>query len=51
MKTYKINSPPTFSRTTKHETHYGVKEYTTEFYDNIKSLSVAPPKVSDKLSR
>ena len=39
MKTYKITSPPTFSRTTKHETHYGVKEYTTEFYDNIKSLS------------
>ena len=39
METYKINSPPTFSRTTKHETPYGVKEYTTEFYDNIKSLS------------
>ena len=51
IETYKINSPPTFSRTTKHETPYGVKEYTTEFYDNIKSLSVAPLKVSDKLSR
>lgn len=36
IETYKINSPPTFSRTTKHETPYGVKEYTTEFYDNIK---------------
>ena len=36
METYKINSPPTFSRTTKHDTPYGVKEYTTEFYDNIK---------------
>lgn len=36
METYKINSPPTFSRTTKHETPHGVKEYTTEFYDNIK---------------
>lgn len=39
METYKINSPPTFSRTTKHETPYGMKEYTTEFYDNVKSLS------------
>lgn len=39
METYKINSPPTFSRTTKHDTPYGVKEYTTEFYDNLKSLS------------
>lgn len=39
METYKINSPPNFSRTTKHETPYGIKEYTTEFYDNIKSLS------------
>ncbi|EMC00322.1 rolling circle replication-associated protein [Streptococcus mutans] len=39
METYKINSPPTFSRTTKHETQYGIKEYITEFYDNIKSLS------------
>lgn len=37
METYKINSPPTFSRTTKHDTPYGVKEYTTEFYDNIKA--------------
>lgn len=40
METYKINSPPTFSRTTKHETPHGVKEYTTEFYDNIKSLQI-----------
>ena len=39
VESYKINSPPNFSRTTKHETPYGVKEYTTEFYDNIKSLS------------
>lgn len=38
MKNFKINSPPTFSRTTKHETPYGMKEYTTEFYDNIKGL-------------
>lgn len=51
MKTYKINSPPTFSRTTKHETHYGVKEYTTEFYDNIKSLSDTFGGATDKLSR
>ena len=51
MKTYKINSPPTFSRTTKHETHYGVKEYTTEFYDNIKSLSDTFSGATDKLSR
>lgn len=39
METYKINSPPTFSRTTKHGTPCGVKEYTTEFYDNLKRLS------------
>ena len=39
METYKINSPPNFSRTTKYETPYGIKEYTTEFYDNVKSLS------------
>ena len=51
METYKINSPPTFSRTTKHETHYGVKEYTTEFYDNIKSLSDTFGGATDKLSR
>lgn len=38
VETYKITSPPTFSRTTKHDTPYGVKEYTTEFYDNLKSL-------------
>ena len=40
METYKINSPPTFSRTTKHETPHGVKEYTTEFYDNIKACQI-----------
>lgn len=39
MKTFIINSPPNFSRTTTHETPYGMKEYTTEFYDNVKSLS------------
>lgn len=39
METYKINSPPNFSRTTKYETPYGIKEYTTEFHDNVKSLS------------
>ena len=51
METYKINSPPTFSRTTKYETHYGVKEYTTEIYDNIKSLSDTFGGATDKLSR
>mgnify|MGYP003084938604 FL=1 len=51
MKNFKINSPPTFSRTTKHETPYGVKEYTTEFYDNIKSLSDTFSGATDKLSR
>ena len=51
METYKINSPPTFSRTTKHETPYGIKEYTTEFYDNIKSLSDTFGGATDKLSR
>ncbi|VTS46882.1 putative replicative protein [Streptococcus anginosus] len=50
METYKINSPPTFSRTTKHETPYGVKEYTTEFYDNIKSLSDTFSGATDKQS-
>ena len=40
METYKINSPPTFSRTTKHETPHGVKEYTTEFYDNKKACQI-----------
>ena len=39
IETFKINGPPDFSRTTTHETHYGIKEYTTEFYDNIKSQS------------
>ena len=48
METYKINSPPTFSRTTKHETPYGVKEYTTEFYDNIKSLSDTFSRATDR---
>ena len=51
METYKINSPPTFSRTTKHETPHGVKEYTTEVYDNIKSLSDTFSGATDKLSR
>lgn len=48
IETYKINSPPTFSRTTKHETPYGVKEYTTEFYDNIKSLSDTFSRAADR---
>lgn len=48
METYKINSPPTFSRTTKHGTPYGVKEYTTEFYDNIKSLSDTFSRATDR---
>ena len=51
METYKINSPPNFTRTTKHETPYGIKEYTTEFYDNIKSLSDTFSGATDKLSR
>ena len=51
METYKINSSPTFSRTTKHETPHGVKEYTTEFYDNIRSLSDTFSGATDKLSR
>ena len=51
METYKINSPPNFTRTTKHETPYGIKEYTTEFYDNIKSLSDTFRGATDKLSR
>ena len=48
IETYKINSPPTFSRTTKHETPYGVKEYTTEFYDKIKSLSDTFSRATDR---
>ena len=48
IETYKINSPPTFSHTTKHETPYGVKEYTTEFYDNIKSLSDTFSRATDR---
>lgn len=39
MSTYKVNGPPNFTRTTKHSTSNGIKEYTTEFYDNVKSLS------------
>ncbi len=39
MKNFNINSPPNFSQTTKYETPRGTKEYTTEFYDNVKSLS------------
>ncbi|KXU02182.1 hypothetical protein SCODD09_00651 [Streptococcus constellatus] len=39
MKAFKIYRPPNFSKTTTHETPYGIKEYTTEFYDNVKSLS------------
>lgn len=50
IKYYKINSPPNFSRTTKHETPYGVKEYITEFYDNIKSLSGTFSGATDKPS-
>ena len=48
MKTYKINSPPNFSRTTKYETPYGIKEYTTEFYDNVKSLSDTFSRATDR---
>lgn len=48
METYKINSPPTFSRTTKYETPYGIKEYTTEFYDNVKSLSDTFSRATDR---
>lgn len=51
MKNFKINSPPDFSRTTKHETPHGVKEYTTEFYDNVisqKSLSDTFSGATDK---
>ena len=51
METYKINSPPNFTRTTKHETPYGIKEYTTEFYDNIKSLSDTFSGATDKPSK
>ena len=36
MKTLKINNLPDFSRTTIHKTSYGIKKYTTEFYDNVK---------------
>lgn len=39
METYKINRPPNFSKTTTHITPYGSKEYTTEFYDNLKTPS------------
>lgn len=39
MSSYNVNSPPNFTRTTKHSTPNGIKEYTTEFYDNVKSLS------------
>lgn len=48
MKTYKINSPPSFSRTTKHKTPYGMKEYTTEFFDNVKNLSDTFSKTTDR---
>lgn len=48
METNKINSPPNFSRTTKYETPYGIKEYTTEFYDNVKSLSDTFSGATDK---
>ncbi|MCY7016076.1 replicative protein [Streptococcus sanguinis] len=50
VEVYKINSPPNFSRTTKHETPYGLKEYTTEFYDNVKSLSDTFSGATDKQS-
>lgn len=39
METYKINSPPNFSKKTTHITPYGTKEYITEFYDNAKTPS------------
>ncbi|HEK9954492.1 TPA: replicative protein [Streptococcus equi subsp. zooepidemicus] len=49
MDMFDINSPPNFSKTTTHETPYGIKEYTTEFYDNIKSLSDTFSGATDKL--
>lgn len=39
LDSYKVKNPPNFSKTTKHLTPYGFKEYTTEFFDNIKILS------------
>lgn len=51
MEAYTINSPPNFSRTTRHETPYGMKEYTTEFYDNVKSLSDTFSGATDKPSK
>lgn len=48
MKNFNINSPPNYSQVTSHETPYGVKEYITEFYDNIKSLSDTFGGVTDK---
>ncbi|WP_029171757.1 hypothetical protein [Streptococcus suis] len=48
MDTFKINSPPNFTRTTKHSTPNGIKEYTTEFYDNVKSLSDTFSGATDK---
>ena len=51
MKNFHINSPPNFSRTTKHETPYGMTEYTTEFYDNVKSLSDTFSGATGKLNK
>ncbi|MCW1059250.1 MULTISPECIES: rolling circle replication-associated protein [Streptococcus] len=51
MEVYKINCLPNFSRTTRHETPYGMKEYTTEFYDNVKSLSDTFSGATDKPSK
>lgn len=49
QKIVNINSPPNFSRTTNHKTPYGMREYATEFYDNIKtSLSDTFSGATDK---
>ena len=48
MKAFKIYRPPNFSKTTTHETPYGIKEYTTEFYDKVKSLSDTFSGATDK---
>ncbi|MCK3976781.1 replicative protein [Streptococcus suis] len=48
MSSYNVNSPPNFTRTTNHSTPNGIKEYTTEFYDNVKSLSDTFSGATDK---
>lgn len=48
LKAFKIYRPPNFSKTTTHETPYGIKEYTTDFYDKVKSLSDTFSGATDK---